>query len=214
MRTILILILILFLGADVSAGSARQRAKLVLNEVWNEVSRRHFDKNFQKKNQKLYKKFEPLILKCANDLELSVEINKLLQALKQSHIVLMPPPGTSFSRAMSSISQNTAPRHRSYKDLPADTGMTLSESNKQICVIRVRKKSPAAKAGIKMGDVILAINNITLHPEKKVYAGWPLIARGLLSGQPGSKVTVKVLKSNNKKTYCYFDSADQRRKMV
>jgi len=201
MRITLLLISILIFGVNISAAPARQRAKLVLKEVWNEVSHRHFDKEFKQKYQKLYKKFEPMILKSSNDSELSREINKLLQALGQSHIVLLPPISANVSKAMSSIKQNTAPgkKRRSRKrkslplDLPADTGITLSQSNKQICVTRVRKNSPAAKAGIKMGDVILTINNIVLHPEKKLYIGWPLIARALLSGQPESEVTITIL---------------------
>jgi C-terminal peptidase prc len=203
MRIILFLISILLIVGNLSAGTARGRAKQVLNEVWNEVSRRHFDKNFKQQHQKLYKKFEPVILKCRDDKKLSREINKLLRALKQSHIALMPPVSASFSKAMSTIRKNTAPNKSKKRgsrkktapplDLPADTGITLSQSNNQICVTRIRKNSPAAKAGIKMGDVILAINKIVLHPEKKLYVGWPLIARALLSGQPGSKVTISIL---------------------
>ena len=199
MRIILLLTAILISGINVSAGTTQKRAGQVLNEVWNEISRRHFNKNFKEKHQKLYKKFEPVILKCRDDIELAKEINKLLQALKQSHIVLMPPVGSSFSRAMSSIRQNASSQKRkaSQPDLPADTGITLSQSNKQICISRVRKKSPAAKAGIKMGDVILAINKIPLHPEKKSYIGWPLIARALLAGQPESEVVIKILNTEN-----------------
>ncbi len=201
MRIILLLISILFIAGNISAGTARGRAEQVLNEVWDEVSRRHFDKNFKQQYQKLYKKFEPAILKCRDDKKLSREINKLLQAPGQSHIVLMPPVNANFSKAMSSIRRNTTPgknrRKKNLPDLPADTGITLSQTDNQICVTRVRKNSPAAKAGIKMGDVILAVNNIILYPEKKLYAGWPLIARALLSGQPESKVTIRVLSGKN-----------------
>ncbi|MBU8901306.1 MAG: PDZ domain-containing protein [Victivallales bacterium] len=199
MRIILLLVLVLLAGGNISAETSQVRAKQVLNEVWNEVGHRHFDKKFKEKYQKLYKKFEPVILKSRNDRGLSKEINKLLQALGQSHIVLLPPIATSFSKAMSSIRRNTAPGKRKKKvaDLPADIGITLSQSNKQICVVRVRQNSPAAKAGIKIGDVILAINNITLQPEKNLYLGWSIIARGLLSGQPGSKVKIKILNGKN-----------------
>ena len=199
MRIILLLISIMLVAGNLSAATARQRSKQVLNEVWNEVSRRHFNKNFKTKYQKLYKKFEPKILKSTNDLELSKEINKLLQALGQSHIVLSPPLGASLSKAMSTISKNIAPNKKAIKgkkpppDLPADTGISLSQTDNRICVTRVRKKSSGARAGIKMGDVILAINRITLHPEVKFHYDWPLIARALLSGQPESEVTVKIL---------------------
>ncbi len=211
MRIALLLISFLLVGGNLSAGKTRQHAGQVLNEVWNEVSRRHFNSNFKQKHQKLYKKFEPAILKCANDRKLAGEINKLLQALGQSHIVLMAPNEVNISKALSTIRRNTAPRKgRSKKrrppektipppDLPADVGITLLQSNKLICVTRVRKNSPAAKAGIKMGDVILAINGIVLYPEKKLYLGWPIIARALLSGRPGSKVTIRFSNAENVK---------------
>ncbi len=48
-----------------------------------------------------------------------------------------------------------------------------------------------------MGDIILEINRITLHPEKDSYIGWSLIARALLAGQPESAVTVKILNTKN-----------------
>lgn len=201
MRITLLLILILIFSGNSFATPAKQRNKEVLNEVWGEVSRRHFDRDFKQKYHNLYKKFEPVILKSRDDQELSREINKLLQALGQSHMVLLPPLGTSVSRAMSSIRRNTtAHKKHSRKrqpDVPADTGISLSQVDKQICVTRVRKNSPAAKAGIKMGDVILTINRITLRPEKQVYVGWPLIARALLSGQPESEVSITVLNSKN-----------------
>ena len=206
MRITLLLITILLFALDVSAGTSQRRAEQVLNEVWNEVSRRHFNKDFKEKNQKLYNKFKPDILKSRNDAELTKEINKLLQALGQSHIVLLPPVGTSFSRAMDSIHRSASynKKRRSKRknpppDLPADTGLTVSQSNKQICVTRVRKNSPADKSGIKTGDVILEINKITLHPEKYSYIGWPLIARALLAGQPESEVTLRILNAENKK---------------
>jgi carboxyl-terminal processing protease len=82
-------------------------------------------------------------------------------------------------------------------DLPADTGITVSQTDNQICVIRVRKNSPAEEAGIKMGDVILEINGIAMHPEKESYIGWPVIARALLAGLPDSEVTLKILNSGN-----------------
>lgn len=207
MRITLLLFFILAAGINVSAGKEEKRAGQVLNEVWNEVARRHFDKNFKDKYRALYKKFEPAVLKSRNDKELAKEINKLLQALGQSHIVLLPPVSAGFSRAMSSIRKNLKPdkTRRSHKgknpppDLPADTGITVSQSSNQICVIRVRKNSPADKAGIKMGDVILEINGITLHPEKESYVGWPVIARALLAGLPESGVILKILDSKNVK---------------
>ena len=202
MRIILLLFSILLIGGNLSAETKRERAEQVLNEVWNEVSRRHFEKNFKLQYQNIYKKFEPTILKSSDDKKLCREINKLLQALGQSHIMLMSPIGSNVSKAMSTICESTAPvknkpQKRQVPDLPADTGITLSQSNNQICVTRIRNNSPAAKAGIEMGDVILAINKIVLHPEIKLYIGWPLIARALLSGQPESKVTIKFLDRKN-----------------
>lgn len=205
MRITLLLFFILAAGVNISAGKEEKRNRQVLTEVWNEVGKRHFNKDFKAKYQDLYKKFEPAVLKCRNDVELSKEINKLLRALGQSHIVLLPPVGADFSKAMSAIRRNSTPAkkqryHRNNNpppDLPADTGITVSQSGDRICVIRVRKNSPAEEAGIKMGDVILEINGITLHPEKESYIGWPILARALLAGLPDSKVTLKILGSKN-----------------
>ena len=120
MRKILLFISILFIAGNIFAGTAQRRAKQVLNEVWDEVSRRHFDKNFKQQYQKLYKKFEPAILRCSDDKKLSREINKLLQALGQSHIVLMPPISANVSKVMSTIRKNTAPESRKKTGLQPD----------------------------------------------------------------------------------------------
>lgn len=201
-----------FIAGGVLAAAAEKpkRAGEVLDEVWNEVGKRHFDSAFKEKHQQLYEQFKPVILKADTDAKISSEINKLLQALGQSHIVLMPPPDTDFSRAMSAIRKNTGrvkTRTRAKTppppDLPADTGICLAQSGDKICVVRVRKDSPADRAGMKMGDVILAINKIPLHPEVKLYLSWTILGRGLLSGRAGSEVTVE-----------YLDGADKKRSVV
>jgi C-terminal peptidase prc len=203
-QALLFLLTIFSITANIHAYSTGRPAQ-VLDEVWNEVSKRHFNKNFKKDYQELYKKFKPEILKSGNDTETAFRINKLLHALGQSHIVLMPPADSSFSKAIASIKKNTAPipdskivtKKPALPDLPADIGITVSQIKNYICVIRVKKDSPAEKAGIKMGDIILSINNINLAPGRKDIIGWPLVARALLSGRPGTEVELITLNSKN-----------------
>ena len=194
----------MLVGINLFADSSK-RAQMVLDEVWNQVSSRHFNIDFKKKYQKLYDKHKTEILKSKNDASLSKNINKLLMELGQSHIILMPPVGAGVSKAMAKIRKSTAPKkngssgkRRRSIDAPADTGIIVSQTDNKICVIRVRKNSPAAKAGIKMGDVIITINGFALSPRRQSYLGWPIIVRALLSGQPGSKVTLAIENSKNK----------------
>ena len=203
-----------------AAKNTEKRAAQVLDEVWNEISKRHFDKNFKQKNRKLYTKFKPVILKSPSDRQLAHEINKLLQALGQSHIALLPPLGVSASRALKAIKKGNPKsssankksayknntRHNSRKkrknknlpNVPADTGITVLESMDKLYVVRLRKGSPAAKAGIQIGDEITAINNIKLHPERKLFIGWALLTRALMAGRPGSEVSITVKGKSNK----------------
>ncbi|MDD5698977.1 MAG: S41 family peptidase [Victivallaceae bacterium] len=189
--------------SNVFAAPAPPRSEQVLNEVWNEVARRHFNPDFKHRYRKLYEKFKPAILNCRSDGELTREINKLLKVLEQSHTTLLPPTGSEAARIMTSISHNTAPGRKSgfpgaaVPDQPADTGITVSQTDNRICVIRVRAHSPAAAAGIRPGDIIQAINGLVLHPERKLYLGWPVIARALLSGRPGSRVKISLLNAVN-----------------
>ena len=205
MKILHTLLLVVFLSSSVSfaEGNSQKRAAKVLDEVWNEVSKRHFDKDFKQKNRKLYDKFKPEILKSPNDRKLAREINKLLQALGQSHIALLPPLGVSASRALKAIKKGNG-KHRSRKkknylpNIPADTGITVLESMDKLYVVRLRKNSPAAKAGIKIGDEIIAVKGINLQPENKLFIGWALLTRALMAGRPGSEVSVTVKGKSNK----------------
>ncbi|MDD5596794.1 MAG: S41 family peptidase [Victivallaceae bacterium] len=206
------LLIVCIVGGCLSGRAGQtNRAGEVLDEVWNEVGKRHFTDNFKEKYRPLYLKFRPAILKAGTDTEITFEINKLLLALGQSHIALLPPANTVFSRAMSVIRRNTGPvkEQRTHNknafspDQPADTGIYLGQSAGRICVIRIRKDSPADLAGIKMGDVILSIDEIRLRPEMKLYLSWGILARALLSGRAGSKVKVE-----------YLDGADKKRSVI
>ncbi|MDD5728957.1 MAG: S41 family peptidase [Victivallales bacterium] len=194
--------------AVAAAEDGKQRAERVLNEVWDEVARRHSNQNFKTENRKLYDRFRPEILKSRNDQKLAGEINQLLRALGQSHISLFPPVGVSASRALKAINaasrKSAQQKHKySFPDVPADSGITLLQSNNCLYAVRLREGSPAARAGIKTGDMIIAIDNIKLQPEKKIFISWLLIARALLSGRPGSEVTVGVISAADKKQHKY-----------
>ena len=72
---------------------------------------------------------------------------------------------------------------------PADVGLELTRQY-YLRVIAARDGSPAARAGLRPGDYIRAIDGQSTR-DTSVYQGMRL-----LSGQPGSKVTLAVLRGN------------------
>jgi carboxyl-terminal processing protease len=72
---------------------------------------------------------------------------------------------------------------------PGRTGLELTRQY-YLRVIAARDGSPAARAGLRPGDYIRAINNQSTR-DTSVYAGMRMLA-----GKPGTKVTLAVLRGN------------------
>ncbi|MCP3965420.1 MAG: hypothetical protein GY750_20430 [Lentisphaerae bacterium] len=179
----------------------RQRADKVLNEVWNTVSRLHYDQNFSTKYNNVFKKYKAHALSCRNDKALALVLNNMLRSIGQSHVLVLPPVGGAVSKALAAAYKSTAPLSSTHthkvpsgcRDLPADVGIRVALSSKKILVTRVRPDSSAAKAGVKMGWALEEVNGIKIKPEQKYYVGWPILVRSMLAGRPGTQVSLSMI---------------------
>ena len=73
-------------------------------------------------------------------------------------------------------------------------GVTLSETPQGITVATVQPSTPAANAGIEVGDVITKVNNTTVSTTNQ-------LATLLRSLTPGTKVTITVSRDGTEKVF-------------
>ncbi len=156
MKTIKCLLLF-FCCLGLMAETVPARAQMVLDEVYQEIAKRHYDSGFAENYRKYYRQHQPAILKSSNDRELAENINAMLKDFGDSHLYLQPPLSTALDQA-------TRPTVSS-GSLPVHSGIELLENGEGILVLRVEADSAAAVAGVKPGMVIRRINGLDILPD-------------------------------------------------
>lgn len=74
-------------------------------------------------------------------------------------------------------------------------GITVSYEDDKCTIILVNDKGPAAKAGLKVNDVIIGVDGKEINKENMYQL------TDLIKGEVGTKVKVKVLRKDKEKTY-------------
>ncbi len=151
------------------------RSQEILDDLYEKVSRYYPDPDFAAKNLKYYERRRPKILAAGNDRELAAELNKLLGDFEDSHMNLLPPLRDSAEKAEKILS---APLPA---DKDMDAGIDVVESDGKVLVLRVRKGSPAEKAGVRPGLEILEIGDLPLIDSGMMNRRWAILAPDLFS---------------------------------
>ncbi len=170
MKTIKCLLLF-FCCLSLMAEVVPVRAQVVLDEVYQEIAKRHYDSGFAENYRKHYLQHQPAILKSGNDRELAENINAMLRDFGDSHLYLQPPLSSALSQASRGVLGSAG-------EGPVDSGIELLETGEGIVVLRVKADSPAADAGVKSGMIVRRINGLDILPDGSPM--WLGIARQLL----------------------------------
>ena len=162
----------------------------VLDEVWQEVARNHFHKDFDARYRKtVYEKHLPAILQSADIPSLTDNLNRMLEDIGHSHLRVFP-PGNNGAKPQFRPVENPGPA-----DPPADPGFTVLTCGKELRVREVRPGSAAADAGLVHGDILLEVDGwrCKMDPASAIPAG---MTAGLLleRGGTGSICEVKIQK--------------------
>jgi carboxyl-terminal processing protease len=183
---------------DNAPASFSKRATTVLDEVWANIKKNHFDRDFEKKyHAGIYNKYLPEIEKAGNDTRLAEILNRMVKEFGQSHIQALPPANEAEIMALRAAEKNAeeAPLN-TQEDVPADIGIMPCIAEGKLCVLRTVKGSPGDAAGIKAGDCIISVNGLKLDPSVKSYIPWDTLTSFMLAGMPESKVSLVTANSN------------------
>ena len=162
-------------------------AAKALDEVWQEVARNHYRKDFDSAYRKsVYEKFRPVILKSEDIPALTENLNKMLDAVGDSHLRVFGPdngPDKSIRPVENPGAVNS----------PADPGFSLLTCGKELQVRHVRPGSAAAKENVCPGDVLLAVEGWQVKQTQEDVSPMVLMATSLLErGGVGSICEVQM----------------------
>jgi carboxyl-terminal processing protease len=119
----------------------------VFGAVWDLVNRRHFDPKFQGVDwEAAAARFGPEVARAADDKTLYATINDMVGLLHDSHTHALTPEQADERR--------TRMRTR--------TGFALSRIEGRWLVTEVLPESPAEKAGVQPGWVVVAVNGVRI----------------------------------------------------
>ena len=179
-------------------------ASKTLSETWSNIIKYNFsEEKTSSKWKKIYEDSKEGILKSKNPRELVSSINKMIQQLGQSHIHLLPPMSKKAQKVilLQKMSRKHVAEHKEdskNKGKAADVGLRLCVADGKLCVLDVEKNSPADKAGIKTGDVILAIQGLKIDVSQYSDYPWDIMVEDLLLGNYNTKVSLSVLNPSGK----------------
>lgn len=184
------------LGQTAEPTAEEQYAAKVLDEVWQEVARNHFRKDFDARYRKsVYEKYRPKILASPDRAALVDRLNEMLSAVGDSHLwVYGPGRGASLPQPRPVEKPGDISR-------PVDPGFTTLTDSGRILVRDVRPGSAAAAENIRPGDELLAADGLDLHAESVKTARIPLghLTRSILErGGAGSICTVRIRSSEGR----------------
>lgn len=165
--------------------------------VWKKIADTFYDPDFKGVNwNHVREKYLPEVEKTADSDEFHAVLNWMVKELKDSHLSVIPPP--KIKGAQHSVSQ-------------ASIGVDLTWIEKQILVTEIEPESPAARAGMKIGDSIRSVDGVSVerifqefaransHNTAGLLAQQRAIAiRRWLNGAPNSVVKLSYRDGQNK----------------
>lgn len=216
-----------------AAEPAAARPQQVLDEVWEQIAKLHYDRDFKANQAELYRRRQPDILTARSDAEIAEKINRMLREIGDSHIALQPPPSEAGRKALQAAAANSAAasgeegqtanpppapagepepaaapapvrRQRSSR-LPFDPGFSVLAVPGAVVVNYVEPGSDADRAGVRPGDRIVAVDEVEIKPAEEAEMPWGLLTRSLLgTGTIGVPLELKLLGPDGAARSCSF----------
>lgn len=158
-----------FLSLDSRAASPQLKT---FEQVWKTINDNFFDPNFNGMDWKVLRnQYAPQAEKTRSREELATVINQMLSELNTSHTRFYTPDETAYYQLLGIFQ----PRSRDLQRLPkaifpkgkleySGIGIFTKNTNGKTFVSGVMEGTPAAKAGLQMGDELISANGQPFHP--------------------------------------------------
>ncbi|MFB2877934.1 S41 family peptidase [Floridanema aerugineum] len=163
------------------------------NSVWETVNNNFYDPKFNGVDWKaMQSKYAPQISKTQTTDEAAVIINQMLGQLNTSHTRFYTQNEPAYYQILGIFAPMNQELQKQLKTIfpsgkieYSDIGIYTKNINNKTFIYTILDGSPAAKAGLKIGDEIISVDNQPFHPTQS------------FSGKAGQKVTLKIQRQAN-----------------
>lgn len=170
---ILIAFLSLLLFSSVSFTSQPTQMFTIFDEVWQIVNDNFYDSQFNGVDWKaMRKRYEPLLNQTKSLEEVSIVINRMLSELKTSHTQFYTKLDPEYYQILDIFNQTDYFAEQIKEIFPnrnieyTGIGISTKNINGKAFIEAVMDDSPAAKAGLKVGDKILSVDGKNYYSVK------------------------------------------------
>ncbi|XWK91243.1 MAG: S41 family peptidase [Phormidium sp.] len=163
------------------------------NAVWETVNNNFYDPKFNGVDWKaMQSKYAPQISKTQTTDEAAVIINQMLGELNTSHTRFYTKNEPAYYQILGIFAPMNQELQKQLKNIfpsgkieYSDIGIYTKNINNKTFINTILDGSPAAKAGLKIGDEIITADNELFHPIQS------------FAGKAGQKVTLKIQRQAN-----------------
>jgi carboxyl-terminal processing protease len=163
------------------------------NSVWETVNDNFYDPKFNGVDWKgIQSKYTPQISKTQTTDEAAVIINQMLGELNTSHTRFYTKNEPAYFQILGIFAPMNQELQKQLKTIfpsgkieYSDIGIYTKNINNKTFIYTILDGSPAAKAGLKIGDEIISVDRQPFHPIQS------------FAGKAGQKVTLKIQRQAN-----------------
>lgn len=165
------LLLLLWLSSPLIPILASPETQL-FEQVWQTVNNNFYDSNFNGIDwQAIKKQYQPQISKANSKKDVAVVINQMLARLTSSHTRFYTQDEPAYYQLLGIFQPGSPDLNKQLKQFfpkgkveYTDIGLFTKNINGKTFTSSILDDSPAAKAGLKVGDQILSVNGHPYHP--------------------------------------------------
>ncbi|GAA6620498.1 S41 family peptidase [Scytonema sp. NUACC26] len=165
----------------------------IFEKVWQTVNENFYDPNFNGVDWKaMRKKYEPSAASTKSSQELAVVINQMLSELQTSHTRFYTKDEPAYYQLLGIFQAGNPDFQKQLrKFFPkgkieySGIGVTTKDINGKTFISTILDGSPAAKAGLKVGDQLLSVSD---RPYKPIES---------FAGKAGQNVTLLIQRTSN-----------------